>query len=151
MQMSEDDLVWIAKMRPYIHVSEQWLLVHSGFESCRPPAEQELRHICRIRYLDETGAYAKGKTPWEQPANSVPWQDKWPGPGSVVYGHAIHNFGSPRVQELPNGCKTIGIDTGAVFGGCLTALVFEGPFKIDWVSLKTKKEYVEPAHRGDEE
>ena len=51
------------------------------------------------------------------------WAEAWTGPDSVVYGHFPHDLGAPRRDEPRPGVACVGIDTGCVYGGALTALV----------------------------
>jgi hypothetical protein len=51
------------------------------------------------------------------------WAEAWSGPDSVVYGHFPVGNGAVRRDEPRPGVVCLGIDTGCVYGGALTALV----------------------------
>ena len=61
----------------------------------------------------------------EQPEGTSLWSEVWDGVQSVVAGHAVHSLEAPRVDRNAHGAEVWSIDTGAVFGGNLTALVLE--------------------------
>jgi diadenosine tetraphosphatase ApaH/serine/threonine PP2A family protein phosphatase len=61
----------------------------------------------------------------ETPEGAVSWWTLWKGPESVIYGHAVHSLVSPRIDEPQPGIRCIGIDTGCVFGGRLTAAIID--------------------------
>ena len=76
---------------------------------------------------------------------SVPWSTAWQGPESVLYGHAVHDLSTPRVDEH-DGYACYGIDTGCVYGGHLTAVIIDpdGGELTHVVSEKAKKQYYKP-------
>ena len=55
-----------------------------------------------------------------------PWAAAWTGPESVVYGHFPQRLDRPKRDEPAPGVVCLGIDTGCVYGGRLTALVLPG-------------------------
>jgi polynucleotide kinase-phosphatase len=63
------------------------------------------------------------------------WAAEYRGPATVVYGHTP----VPHVEWLN---RTINIDTGCVFGGKLTALLYP---ELEFVSVPAKRTYCEPA------
>ena len=80
----------------------------------------------------------KYNTTYEQPGHSKAWQEVWPGPQKVIYGHAA-NKGMPRVDGLPPG--TIGVDTGCVYGYKLTAAILvDGEFR-EFAQVQAREEY----------
>ena len=81
------------------HLEGDYLFVHAGVDPGRPWDGQRPDDLIWIRdqFLESDVDFGK----------------------IVVHGHTI----SPLVVEKPN---RIGIDTGAYFSGCLTALVLEG-------------------------
>jgi hypothetical protein len=53
------------------------------------------------------------------------WWEKYQQEPLIIYGHKVSNQG-PRLRYHPNGClNSIGLDTGAVFGGHLTGYLFD--------------------------
>lgn len=91
----------------------QAIAVHGGFLPGRPWQEQPREVVTRIQVVDERGRARKRS---EAP-NARPWADFWTGPEFVVYGH------TPR-RSVFRRPYSIGIDTGCVYGGRLTALIF---------------------------
>jgi bis(5'-nucleosyl)-tetraphosphatase (symmetrical) len=93
-------------------------------------AEQRLRFIAncftRLRYVDADGRLAlrvKGSPKKSQTASLVPWFEaqgaRWRGP-RIVFGH-WSTLGFFRNADV------IGLDTGCVWGGVLTALRLDDP------------------------
>jgi hypothetical protein len=89
------------------------VFVHGGFLPDQPWQKQPAEVVTRIQVIDREGRPRKRAdapdAPW--------WADLWGGPPFVVYGHTPR----PEVYKLK---WSIGIDTGCVLGGHLTALVF---------------------------
>lgn len=87
------------------------LLVHGGLLPNIPWEEQPLTVITQIQVIDPlTGKWGKRA---EIP-DGVRWADLWEGPPFVFYGH------TPRKTPYPSRWA-LGIDTGCVYGGHLTA------------------------------
>jgi Calcineurin-like phosphoesterase len=87
-------------------------------------------------------------TSFAQPPNTVDWQKVWPGPQNVIYGHAAQKNGKVREDYTPvpltpeESYVCLGVDTGCVFGNCLSAVVLgAGPSWYQTVSVKAKREY----------
>jgi serine/threonine protein phosphatase 1 len=137
--MKERDLETFERLRP-----EDWayieampltfeepelttVFVHGGFLPGEPWQRQSAEIVTRIQVIDREGRPRKRAdapdAPW--------WAELWGGPPYVVYGHTPR----PEVYKLK---WSIGIDTGCVLGGFLTALVF--PEK-RLVQVKAKQRY----------
>lgn len=82
-----------------------WIVVHAGFKPKRPPEEQDVRTLCTIRRLDKRGK------PY--------WYERYKGPELVLFGHTHSSL--PRIQTRGASRVAIGLDTGCVYGGSLTA------------------------------
>jgi hypothetical protein len=75
----------------------------------------------------------------EEREGDVFWADLWDGERTVVYAHVPTASREPAVRA-----KSVGIDTGCVYGGRLTAAILE---KGAWsfASVKAKKKYARRA------
>ena len=65
---------------------------------------------------------------WSNRRAPSPGKTSGRGPENVVYGHIVHSRRNPRIdtRETSHGVvRCYGIDTGCVFGGRLTAIVFD--------------------------
>ena len=113
------------------------LAVHGGVLPMHDVTPSQLRlqsaTLPMLRYVrrkdDRWMAIPKGKERDDDPF----WTDVWNGARTVVYGH------TPRA-EVKRTNKTIGLDTGCVYGGALSAAVLKkGEWKI--VSVQARDAY----------
>jgi hypothetical protein len=88
------------------------VFVHGGFLPGIPWQKQPAEVVTRIQVVDKNGRPRKRADEPDAPA----WADLWGGPPFVVYGHTPR----PEVYRLK---WSIGIDTGCVMGGHLTAYI----------------------------
>jgi serine/threonine protein phosphatase 1 len=133
------DLGTIAKLRPedwafleampltVIEPALDTVFVHGGFLPNQPWEKQPAEVVTRIQVIDRDGRPAKRADKPGAPA----WADLWSGPPFVVYGH------TPR-PEIYKRKWSIGIDTGCVQGGHLTAYVL--PEK-RFIQVKARQRY----------
>ncbi|MHB8877912.1 MAG: metallophosphoesterase [Myxococcaceae bacterium] len=85
-------------------------VVHAGVLPGRPLEEQREEDLFNMRSLTPSGGASK------RIEGGTPWARAWKGPQLAVFGHdAIRGL-----QLLPN---AIGLDSGCVYGGRLTALL----------------------------
>ena len=108
------------------------IIVHAGFVTGKPLAEQDIPTMIVIRGLQKKES-ADG--PWEFYSftrakvlgpDAVPkpvvgptlWAKTWKGPERVIFGHD-----APIGLQRYGGDWALGIDTGAVYGGNLTGLI----------------------------
>lgn len=139
LSLSEDDRRWLSSL-PITERVGEWIVVHAGLEPGRPLDGQKADRVIRVRYVNEEGEmvpYADGSL--EQPPDTVYWTEKWRGPDSVMYGHAVHSMTDPRT-DMCGKALCVGIDTGCVFGGRLTGVVVDGP-SFEFVQVRARREY----------
>jgi serine/threonine protein phosphatase 1 len=106
------------------------VLVHGGFLPTQSWRTQPARVVTRIQNIDKNDAPCKRSEAPRAPH----WSELWAGPPYVVYGHTSR----PEVSSLK---WSLGIDTGCVMGGKLTACIL--PEK-RIVQVPAREKYYEP-------
>ena len=139
--LTADDLAWMIALPKLVTIegsatTPDWLVVHAGLWPGKPLATQKEGVMLRLRYVTAEGDPVRGDDPTVMPRGAHPWATRWRGPESVVYGHAVHDLATPRVDRPAEGVECWGIDTGCCFGGALTALVLPSR---EVVSVKAKQ------------
>jgi predicted phosphodiesterase len=113
--LTEDDWRFLEAMPKFLYdATIDTVIVHGGFLPNIPWQTQDLETITSIQVIDKKGKPAKRSDNPDAP----PWADAWSGAPFVIYGHTPR----PNVLERPG---SIGIDTGCVYGGHLTAYCIE--------------------------
>jgi serine/threonine protein phosphatase 1 len=100
-ELDERDLAWIAD-RPVAISWEGGLVVHAGVDPRKPLAQHTVDDFETVREL--------GSESYEPPF----WFDAYEGSERVFFGHTP--LDRPLVRE-----RAVGLDTGCVYGGALTA------------------------------
>lgn len=103
------------------------VFVHGGFLPNEPWQKQPAEVVTRIQVIDSSGRPAKRADLPDAPS----WADRWSGPPFVVYGHTPR----PEIYKLK---WSLGLDTGCVLGGHLTA--YELPEK-RFIQVKARQRY----------
>ena len=141
-QMSEDDLAWLAALPTTISLSDKLILVHGGFSWNRPWKDQPLKQVCRLREIDkDTGHMCRFISPTIRTPNSVLWNEVWNGPESVIYGHNVQSLTEVIINKNSLGGVCWGIDSGACFGGRLTAALVEDRQVREFFQVQATKSY----------
>jgi serine/threonine protein phosphatase 1 len=100
--LSAEDLAWL-RSRPVAISFDDALVVHGGVDPRKPLAEHGVDDLQNTRSLAPGGSY-------DRPF----WFEEWDGPERVFFGHTVLEV--PIVRE-----HAVGLDTGCVYGGALTA------------------------------
>jgi diadenosine tetraphosphatase ApaH/serine/threonine PP2A family protein phosphatase len=89
-------------------------IVHAGAFPGVALEQQQARHLLHIQNIRPPGT--KSHWPSKAPADFTFWTNFWKGPERLIFGHSV--LSAPLVTE-----HAVGIDTGAVFGRGLTAVI----------------------------
>ncbi len=103
-----------------------WWLVHAGILPGMQPAQASAECLTSVRRLRGRGC------PW--------WYEAWAGPALVLFGHTPGP--APRATRVHGRLVSLGLDTGCVYGGSLTAY---SPDLDEFVSVKASQPYVRMA------
>jgi hypothetical protein len=90
--------------------TEEAIVVHGGLLPGVALAAQPRKYLLNLRSL------TPGGQPSTRVKDGVPWASRWAGPEHVIFGH-------DAVRGLQRYVHATGLDTGCVYGRCLTALV----------------------------
>ncbi len=116
----------MAALPRFIALGGGWTAVHAGFVPGVKLEAQPPDWTIRLRYVDAAGRPVPRARGDAGEPGIRRWAEAWTGPGSVVYGHFPQRFDVPKRDEPAPGVTCLGIDTGCVYGGRLTALVLPG-------------------------
>ncbi len=123
-RLTRDDLLWIASLPRWLPLGNRWIAVHGGLVPGLPLAAQPPDWALKLRYVDAEGRPAPREAGDSGQPGVRRWTEAWTGPDSVVYGHfPVGRGGAARRDDPRPGVVCMGIDTGCVYGGALTALV----------------------------
>jgi hypothetical protein len=115
--LDAEDWEYLEGALPYFEIPGQGVVfVHGGFMPGRDWRYQEASILTGIQVIDAKGRPRKRA---DAPPQSPHWSDLWVGPPFVVYGHTPWH-------EVRRNQWTLGLDTGCVYGGALSALILPG-------------------------
>lgn len=100
--LTDDDLSWIASLPVAISWDDS-LVVHGGVDHRKPLAEHDLTELLTMRSLVPDGSYDRPY--WFETRRDIP---------RVFFGHTV-------LSEPFETRNAVGLDTGCVYGGQLTA------------------------------
>lgn len=89
-------------------------VVHAGCFPGVPLEQQSAHHLLHLQHINPPAT--KSYWPSKAPADHQFWTNFWQGPERIIFGHSV--LDRPLVSRW-----AVGIDTGAVFGRGLTALI----------------------------
>ena len=126
LELSVRELNWLAQLPYYIcSVDLGSLFVHAGFQSSVKLGDQDPWVMMTMRSLLADGRVSA------RCIYTQPWANHWNGPLTVLFGH-------DAARGLQHHDHAVGLDTGCVYGGELSALVL--PEK-NIVSVPARKVY----------
>jgi diadenosine tetraphosphatase ApaH/serine/threonine PP2A family protein phosphatase len=126
--LSDSDWSFLQSLPLYLRIPEHnVLVVHGGVVPGVPLAKQKPELLLNLRSIT-----SKGK-PSKKMEEGVPWASLWQGPERIIFGHdALRGL-----QQHPH---AIGLDSGCVYGGRLTAYVLP---EARFYSVKAKRVYMD--------
>lgn len=127
-QMADQLDFWIKEISawPYFHHHDNFLLVHAGVVPDIAVEKTPHRFLCTMRTWDGRGFDLKNE-------NNPAWYQLYHGEKMIIYGHWAK-------EGLNVRSKTIGLDSGCVYGKKLSCLIF--PSK-EIVQVNAQKAYQE--------
>ncbi len=106
---------YFARLPTFIRLPEfNAVVVHAGAFPGIEIEQQTAHHLLHLQHIKPPAT--KSHWPSKAPADHRFWTNYWKGPERVIFGHSVVD--RPLVTEF-----AVGIDTGAVFGRGLTAVV----------------------------
>lgn len=139
-QLSDQDITYIHDMPTYIELDDV-IAVHAGLKPGIRLSEQRKDDLMYLRYTDSDRKFISLKKInklGKEATGALFWTEFWQGPKSVVYGHNVHSYEHPLIEEVAPGVTCYGLDTGCCFGGRLTALIWETK---EIVQVQAKRAY----------
>jgi predicted phosphodiesterase len=113
LRMRKEDWNYLAQMPLTLNFPQYNLVVvHGGFLPATPWQEQPKEVVTRVQVIGPDGNPAKRA----QYPNAPSWADVWSGPEFVVFGH------TPRL-DVYRQPFALGLDTGCIYGGKLSAYI----------------------------
>ena len=116
--LGEEHYAYFRKLPLFIRLPEHGaVVVHAGVLPSIPIEKQDPYHLLHAQCVRPPDR--KSFWPSKAPKTHTFWTNHWKGPERVIFGHTVVD--KPLVLE-----HAVGIDTGCVFGGPLTAVVLPG-------------------------
>lgn len=113
--LTDEHLDYFATLPLFIRLPEfNAAVVHAGCFPWVPLEHQKQKHLLHLQHIKPPS----GDSYWpsKAPADHQFWANHWQGPERIIFGHTV--LDRPLVTPF-----AVGVDTGAVFGLGLTALV----------------------------
>ena len=141
-KLSDQDIGYIQDMPLYIELDDV-VAVHAGLKPGISLSNQTKDDLMYLRFTDADRKFISIKKIaklGKEATGAIFWTQFWQGPKSVVYGHNVHSYETPLIEEVAPGVTCYGLDTGCCFGGQLTALIWETK---EIVQVQAKRTYYE--------
>jgi hypothetical protein len=133
-RMRADDWRWLGARPLWRQVPEhEVIVVHAGLVPGVPLDRQRDEHLMNLRSISRDGR------PSKRADGGKPWASLWKGPELVVFGHDAMR----GIQRWPH---AIGLDSGCVYGGALSALVLP---ELEIVSVRAARGYAQKSAVAD--
>jgi diadenosine tetraphosphatase ApaH/serine/threonine PP2A family protein phosphatase len=130
--LNDEHYAYFRKLPTFIRLPEHGaVVVHAGVLPSVPIEKQDAYHLLHAQCLRPPER--KSYWPSKAPSTHTFWTNHWRGPERVIFGHTVVD--KPLVTE-----HAVGIDTGCVFGGPLTAVVLPGWEIVSVPSKQPKRE-----------
>jgi len=131
-ELRSEHYEYFAKLPTFIRLPDHGaVVVHAGVMPNVAIEAQDAYHLLHAQCVRPPER--KSYWPSKAPATHTFWTNHWRGPERVIFGHTVVD----RPLVLPS---AVGIDTGCVFGGTLTALVLPGWHIVSVPSKQPKRE-----------
>lgn len=129
----KEDLYKFLDSLPYIYEDDKIIVAHAAYvQDAKPKVQRELALVGETNGETDEDGY---------PIRTYRWRDRYKGGKLVFFGHDV--FKEPSVYISQSGAEIVGLDTGCVFGGSLTAARVYDDKTFDFVQVKAKKVYCE--------
>ena len=130
LSLSAKEFKWLSHLPYYIKsIDLGTLLVHAGFQAGVRLSDQEPWVMMTMR------SFLPGGKVSHRCYYKFPWAKSWDGPLTVLFGHDA----ARGLQQYEN---AIGLDTGCVYGGRLTAVLLPDKEVISVPARRTYVDYV---------
>ncbi|CAC5425373.1 unnamed protein product [Mytilus coruscus] len=131
-ELVADDIRFLQELPYTIHIpSKNSVIVHGGLVPGTPLEEQDYTNFITMRSLFKDGDTLTAS------ANRLigkPWASLWQGPEHVYFGH-------DAARKLQQYSYATGLDTGCLYGNCLTGIFLDSQ---KMIHVKAKRVYVSP-------
>lgn len=137
--LNDDDVNYISKMPTYIVLKEDLWVVHAGVKPGLPIEKQKKDDLMYLRYTDRDRNFiSMHKIGKDLAPEAMFWTQFGSFRINIIYGHNVHSMENIHIDNFDDGTSCYGIDTGACFGGKLTAMIVETG---EIVQVQSKKVY----------
>lgn len=119
------DFAYLERLPRFLRFAELGVIaIHAGFVPGVPLETQDPHDLVNLRSIRDDGSTSKR-------LDGAPWASCWTGPELALFGHDAMR----GLQRYPH---AMGLDSGCVYGGELSALVFP---ERELIQVKAKRAY----------